>query len=101
MYRRLMGVDMVILRVGPPGPFCRTFTVHKDLLCARIEYFKGMFMNSFTESTHGVATLPADDPSALEMLLCWVYFDKLPYLVLPDQELKTTTHSKRWPESYA
>ncbi|PNH04354.1 Kelch repeat and BTB domain-containing protein 8 [Tetrabaena socialis] len=51
----------------------RTFHAHRNLLCARSDYFKQR--DGFAESSAQQLTLAEADADAFEVVLCWVYTD--------------------------
>lgn len=71
---RTMGGDIVTLLVGTDKV---SFTVHKKILCSRVKYFDRMFNGDFLESKTGEATFPEDDPVAFDILLFYIYTNKL------------------------
>lgn len=68
----------VIKVVVGTGDGEKTFTVHKNLLCAASDYFeRELNCPSFTESQEMKVTLEEDIPSTFEVLQRWVYSGKV------------------------
>ncbi|KAL2064594.1 hypothetical protein VTL71DRAFT_3731 [Oculimacula yallundae] len=72
----LLGSEMVDIHVGK-GLAAEHFHVHKAILCEKIPYFAGMFGSDFKEAAESKADFPEDDPQSLDLLLEWVYRDRL------------------------
>jgi hypothetical protein len=70
-----LGHEIVILVVGAEK---KLFTLHKKLLCDRSEYFSKAFGGQFKEAIEGRMELPNDTPAAIDCLVTWLYWDKMP-----------------------
>ncbi|KAF7956580.1 hypothetical protein EAE96_003914 [Botrytis aclada] len=66
---------MVDIRVGEE---LELFRVHKSLLCTRVPYFNKMFNSGFSESKTNSAVLREDNTEAFDVLVGWVYSNRLP-----------------------
>lgn len=51
----------------------RTFIIHRDLLCAHSEYFRGAFMGKFKEAKERETTLTETTPEAFACFVNWIY----------------------------
>ncbi|TGO68100.1 hypothetical protein BOTNAR_0030g00220 [Botryotinia narcissicola] len=50
------------------------FTLHKQLLCESVEYFRAAFSaGGFRESQTSSMDMPEDDPEAFELFIHWLY----------------------------
>lgn len=54
-----LGTDLVTIHVGS-GHSKRTFCVHKNLICNKIDYFKKMFEGGFKEGIEQTANFPEE-----------------------------------------
>lgn len=72
--RELSGSAMVNIMVGE-GAEAKLFTIHKVLLCNKVDYFKRMFMGNFAEAQTDSAVLPEVKTAAFEVFFHWVYTD--------------------------
>lgn len=59
------------------GPERKQFTVHEDLLCDRLAFFKAAFTGRFKEGRDKCMDMPEDDPAAFAALVSWVYSGSL------------------------
>ena len=67
-FDRTMGYEMVDIYVGE-GANENLCSVHKKQVCMEVEYFDNMFNDGFKEAQENVATMPKDDPDAMDALL--------------------------------
>ncbi|KAF7192089.1 hypothetical protein HII31_06475 [Pseudocercospora fuligena] len=67
-YEFLQDVGTVLV-----GPSKTPFTVHRGLMSARSEYFRGAFEGQFAEGESGIIKLDEEDPIVLIMLLHVLY----------------------------
>lgn len=68
--------SLVYIHVGSDTDSDRqreVFTVHKNLLCARSDYFKAAFTGTFTEAREGRITLEDEDPDTFRRFWSWLY----------------------------
>lgn len=65
---------MVNVMVGE-GAEAKLFTIHKVLLCNKVDYFKRMFMGNFAEAQTDSAILREVNTAAFEVFFHWVYTD--------------------------
>jgi hypothetical protein len=70
-----LDTEMASLFVGPEK---KLYTVPKDLLCARVEYFDRMFNGPFEEATTLCAYFSEDKASDFAILLHWVDQNNVP-----------------------
>jgi len=61
------------------------FTIHKDLLCKKVEYFNIMFNGEFIESQTQAASFPEDHPIAFKLFVSWLYRETIAPLQTIDQ----------------
>jgi hypothetical protein len=91
-FTALYGTEMVDLYVGINK---QHFRVHKNLLCAKVEYFSKMFTGSFSEAHSNSGTFSEDDPVAFGSLLTWVYQGDIPKT--DHTKLNITEAISSWP----
>jgi len=77
---RAMGHEFVKLYVGDER---KEFTIHKKLLCDRVDFFAKAFSGGFQEATNGEMHLLEDDPDTLASLVDFIYRGVVPVLVEP------------------
>ncbi|TVY81684.1 hypothetical protein LSUE1_G005999 [Lachnellula suecica] len=95
-FKRRMGTEMVSIYVGEDEDE-EHFTVHKELLCNKIPYFQKMFQGGFNEAKTSVARFPEDEPESFDLLLGWVYEDKIRHLTKePSIEGDTSGLDSSW-----
>ncbi|TGO83567.1 hypothetical protein BPOR_0626g00060 [Botrytis porri] len=68
-------IQMVEIRVGEE---LKLFRVHKSLLCTRVPYFDKILSKGFSESITNSAVLQEDNTEAFDVLVDWVYTNRLP-----------------------
>ena len=51
----------------------RSFTVHEELICNKIDYFNKLFKGNFEEATTKTVTLKEDDPDTFAHVINWLY----------------------------
>jgi hypothetical protein len=78
LLRHLIGKpDLVTLRVGPEK---ETFVLHKELLCARSEYFRAAHSGNFKEAGENEIALPEGvDMRAFRTFVTWLYVDQVEF----------------------
>lgn len=59
---------MVTIYVGP-----KTYIVHEELICHKVDYFNKLFKGNFEEATTKTVTLKEDDPDAFGHFINWLY----------------------------
>ncbi|KAI9640785.1 hypothetical protein NHQ30_010625 [Ciborinia camelliae] len=70
-FGKALGNELVIANVGEEK---HKFTLHKDLLCNSVEYFRAAFApDGFKESHDSVIDMPEDDPKVFELFVHWLY----------------------------
>jgi hypothetical protein len=69
-----LGTQIVTIHVGSKR---KAFAVHKKLICDRSEFFDKAFNSGFKES-EGFMYLLGDDPTAFNLLINFIYQDRLP-----------------------
>lgn len=69
------GTEIVTLKVGS-GASMQVFSVHKELLCRKVDYFKVMFDGRWKEGKTMEAVFPEDDPQLFSIFLNWIYFER-------------------------
>ncbi|KAF7922965.1 hypothetical protein EAE99_007156 [Botrytis elliptica] len=68
---KVLGNELVTITIGKEK---RKFTLHKQLLCESVEYFRGAFsVGGFQESHSSCMDMPEDDPEAFELFVHWLY----------------------------
>jgi len=62
------------------GPKRKQYTVHKDLLCKAVPFFRKAFSGAFGEATMGEIYLSDenDNPAAVELFIHWLYKGAIP-----------------------
>ncbi|ESZ89668.1 hypothetical protein SBOR_9946 [Sclerotinia borealis F-4128] len=83
-YSEVLGTDIVKTVVGGSGTNKVKFAIRRKILCARVPFFKCMFMGDFAEATTQSAALPEDDPDAFRLLLTWLYTGSIASENFPD-----------------
>jgi hypothetical protein len=74
---RLIGKpELVTLQIGVDH---ETFVVHKQLLCAKSEYFRGAFSRGFKEAKQNAMTLDEVDPRSFRTVINWVYTGRIEF----------------------
>jgi len=80
------------------------FSVHKELLCDRSEFFRAACNGQFKEA-EGVVNLPEQDPTTFKHFIYWLYTEKLRGHFYPEsidpsiQDLKRELKSTLGPEA--
>ena len=59
------------------GPGEESYEVHKDLICASSRFFKAACNRKSVEGMEDVVHLPNDDPETFELLLQWLYMERV------------------------
>ncbi|KAF7929325.1 uncharacterized protein EAE98_005244 [Botrytis deweyae] len=68
---KVLGNELVTITIGKEK---QKFTLHKQLLCESVDYFRGAFsVGGFQESHSSCMDMPEDDPEAFELFLHWLY----------------------------
>lgn len=70
-----MGHESVIIYVGPER---KRYLVHKALLTKESDYFDRALNGSFKEAEDQAIDLPEETPAAVDLLVGWLYQDKIP-----------------------
>lgn len=68
--------SLVYIHVGSTTDTTRkseVFTVHKNLLCGRSDYFKAALTGTFMEAREGKITLDDEDPETFRRFWSWLY----------------------------
>lgn len=60
------------------GPERKRYVVHKNLLTAESDYFKGALLGSFMEAEENSIYLKEEDPAAVALLIAWLYHGIIP-----------------------
>lgn len=59
------------------GPGQESYTVHKDLICAKSPVFEAACNGNFIEGIQGIVRLPEDKPETFVLLLEWLYTERV------------------------
>ncbi|KAF7949360.1 uncharacterized protein EAE97_002869 [Botrytis byssoidea] len=66
-----LGNELVTITIAKEK---QKFTLHKQLLCESVEYFRAAFSaGGFRESQTSSMDMPEDDPEAFELFIHWLY----------------------------
>jgi len=65
---------MVTVKIGPQA---KIFRIHKDVLCAKSEYFKRSLNGKFAEAVTSVVTLDDADEMVFTIISTWLYDGQL------------------------
>ncbi|KAH6671050.1 hypothetical protein B0J14DRAFT_702110 [Halenospora varia] len=82
------------------GPKRKEFTIHKNLICDKYDFFRRAFCSGFEEAEKGEMHLPEDDANVFANLTDYLYRGTVPDLVPPspnsvDPTLKKTCALRR------
>ncbi|TGO15881.1 hypothetical protein BTUL_0034g00020 [Botrytis tulipae] len=68
---KVLGNELVTITIGKEK---QKFTLHKQLLCESVEYFRAAFSaGGFRESQNSSMDMPEDNPEAFELFIHWLY----------------------------
>jgi hypothetical protein len=70
-----MGGDIVNLFVGPER---KRYAIHKNLLTKESDYFDKALNGAFKEAEDQSIDLPEESPATVDLLVGWLYQDKIP-----------------------
>jgi BTB/POZ domain len=70
------GKEMATVKVGS-GEQAQEFVIHKSLVCAASEYFRGALRSYFKESTNNTVTLEQECPLAFAVFYHFLYAGKV------------------------
>jgi BTB/POZ domain len=65
------------------GPKRKEYHIHEESLCEQSDYFRAAFKGGFSEASDKQVYLEEDDPAAFEMVVRWIYGQRVPFLELP------------------
>lgn len=94
-----MGLDIVEIHVGK-GEKSRMFRVHEKILRDKIPYINDMLSNNSKEAVEKKIEFPDDAPEDFDVLLLWVYHDKLPQLKLICTESDDSNYEENWEPNF-
>ncbi|KAF7893301.1 uncharacterized protein EAF02_000839 [Botrytis sinoallii] len=96
---KVLGNELVTITIGKEK---QKFTLHKQLLCESVEYFRAAFSaGGFQESHSSCMDMPEDDPEAFELFVHWLYRGEVrraTKLTDIDQFLKLYVFSEKFQE---
>lgn len=72
LHPELHGTELITIRVGQ-AKWCRSFKVHKEVLCKSSKFFNGALHNGFKEDDEGTIKLDDQDPIAFSVLYHYLY----------------------------